>query len=59
MIGSEVAAPAPALVGSSANFDRINIQLIVTLVLAALWLLPVVLMLSTSLKTQQQLYTPT
>jgi len=59
MIGSEVAAPAPVLVGSSAYFDRINIQLIVTLVLAVLWLLPVVLMLSTSLKTQQQLYTPT
>ena len=30
-----------------------------TLVLAALWVLPVVLMVSTSLKTQQQLYTPT
>jgi ABC-type glycerol-3-phosphate transport system permease component len=59
MIASEVAAPAPALVGSTTYSDRINVQLIVTLVLAALWLLPVVLMLSTSLKTQQQLYTPT
>lgn len=59
MTASDVAAPAPALVGSRARSGGVTTQLIVTVALAVLWAMPVVLMISTSLKTQMQLQTPT
>src|SRR4051794_4453032 len=57
-IGALIAAPA---IGRSrwARWTAERTQLVVMIALAAMWVLPVVLMASTSLKTPEQLYRPT
>lgn len=60
MTASSVAAPAAhAFAGRRRRLGATQIQLIAMGVLAAVWILPVVLMISTSLKTQAQLFRPT
>ncbi len=62
MTATDVAS-APEIVAAAAVDHRSGrstpTQTIVMLALAALWLMPVVLMISTSLKTQAQLFRPT
>lgn len=58
MTASDVAAGSPAF-ARSRTLGGINIQLVVAILLGLAWLLPVVLMISTSLKTSEQLYRPT
>jgi ABC-type glycerol-3-phosphate transport system permease component len=59
MTGSDLALAAPVDTRRRAGLGGIATQRIVTFALALLWLTPVVLMVSTSLKTQPQLYEPT
>jgi ABC-type glycerol-3-phosphate transport system permease component len=62
MTASELADPGQLMAPSLARRrvrGSTRTQYVAMLVLAALWLLPVVLMVSTSLKTQDQLFRPT